>query len=66
VNNVVTGAKHPRFLFAAVPNSIEGPGVVDVIDLQSSNLRFDTDPYLPGKQSIPVPGVNLLIDYWRQ
>jgi YVTN family beta-propeller protein len=66
VNNTPTGAKHPRFLFAAVPNSSEGPGVVDVINMQSSNLRFDTDPYLPGKQSIPVPGVNLLIDYWRQ
>ncbi|MDH4148844.1 MAG: beta-propeller fold lactonase family protein, partial [Acidimicrobiia bacterium] len=66
VNGIATGAKHPRFLFAAIPNSIEGPGVVDVFNLQSSNLRFDTDPYLPGKQSIPVPGVNLLIDYWRQ
>lgn len=66
VNNTPTGAKHPRFLFAAVPNSSEGPGVVDVINLQSSNLRFDTDPYLVGKQSIPAPGVNLLIDYWRQ
>ncbi|HVS19637.1 MAG TPA: beta-propeller fold lactonase family protein [Planctomycetota bacterium] len=66
VNGIPTGSKHPRFLFAAVPNSSEGPGVVDVINLQSSNLRFDTDPYLPGKQSIPAPGVNMLIDYWRQ
>jgi hypothetical protein len=66
VNGVPTGAKHPRFLFAAVPNSSEGPGVVDVINMQSSNLRFDTDPFVAGKQSIPAPGVNLLIDYWRQ
>jgi len=66
VNGVPAGAKRPRFLFAAVPNSTEGPGVVDVINLQSSNQRFDTDPYTVVKQSIPVPGVNLLIDYWRQ
>jgi DNA-binding beta-propeller fold protein YncE len=60
------GAKSPRFLLAAVPASSEGPGVVDVINVQSGNLRFDTDPYLPGTQSIPVPGVSAVVDYWRQ
>jgi hypothetical protein len=62
----VVGAKRPNYMFAAIPNSQDGPGVVDVINVQGSNLRFDTDPYLDGIQSIPVPGVSALIDYWRQ
>jgi hypothetical protein len=70
LNNNTTGqtgpAKGPEYLFVAVPNSLEGPGVVDVIKLGSGQTRFDTDLYLPGVQSIPVPGVRLLSDYWRQ
>ncbi len=65
-NNIVTGSKFPRFLFAAVPNSTEGPGVVDVFNIDAGGLRFDTDAYTPGVQSIPVPFVSAVVDYWRQ
>lgn len=63
-NGAVVPAKSPKLLFLAVPFSREGPGVVDAIDL-STGLRVDTDPWLPGVQSIPVPGVRGLADYWR-
>ena len=53
-------------MFLAVPNSSEGPGVVDVIELKPGFPRVDTDPYVPGVQSIQASGVNILMDYWRQ
>jgi hypothetical protein len=59
-------AKAPDFLFAAVPNSSEGPGVVDVIAMSAGFTRFDTDAYQTGVQSIPAPGAIILSDYWRQ
>ena len=65
VNGVPQGAKLVRFMFAAVPNSTEGPGAVDVINIQTG-VRFDTDAYTPGVQSVQVPSVNAVIDYWRQ
>jgi hypothetical protein len=58
--------KSSRYLFLAVPSSTEGPGVVDVIDLRAGFLRTDTDARLPGVQSIPAPGCNMVVDYWRQ
>lgn len=70
INNISTGivlrAKSPEYLFLAVPDSSQGSGVVDVIRLGSGLTRFDTDPYLPGVQSIPVSEVRVLSDYWRQ
>jgi DNA-binding beta-propeller fold protein YncE len=56
---------YPDFMFAAIPNSNEGPGVVDVISLTSGFNRFDTDLYLPGTQSIPCPGARFLSSYFR-
>ena len=56
----------PQFMFLAVPNSNEGPGVVDVIDLSTGFSRFDTNPFAAGVQSIPVPGANRLMNYMRQ
>jgi hypothetical protein len=56
---------YPDFMFAAVPNSNEGPGVIDVIALTSGFNRFDTDLYLPGIQSIPCPGARFLSTYFR-
>jgi hypothetical protein len=65
--NVITGAKNPQFMFLAVPNSTEGPGVVDVIDVGSPGFRrIDTNAFHAGVQSIPASGVNGLMDYWRQ
>jgi hypothetical protein len=65
-NTAPVPAKFPSFMFLAIPNSTEGPGVVDVIELKPGFPRVDTDKYEPGLQSIPVPGVNVLMDYWRQ
>ena len=56
----------PQLCFLAVPNSSEGPGVIDVIDIDAGNQRVDTDRYLPGTQSIPAPGAITVMDYWRQ
>jgi hypothetical protein len=56
----------PQFLFAAVPNSIEGPGTIDVIAISSGFTRFDTDPFLDGVQSIQVPSAVGLMDFIRQ
>lgn len=58
-------AKTPEFMFVAVPNSTEGPGVIDVIQLTSGNNRFDVNGYLPGVQSIPCPGARHLATYFH-
>ncbi len=58
-------AKTPNFIFLAVPNSTEGPGVVDVLSMVGG-ARQDTNAYLSGVQSIPAPGATFLCDYWRQ
>ncbi len=59
-------ANTPRFMFVAVPNSREGSGVVDVIDLEGGSLRFDTNPFDTGVQSIQASGVAFVMDYFRQ
>ncbi len=66
VNAAFAAVSAPQFMFLAVPNSSEGPGVVDVFNLGSGFGRFDTDPFLPGVQSIPAPGANGLCDFIRQ
>ena len=58
-------AKTPAHLFVAVPESAGTGGAVDVVAL--SNLaRVDTNAYQAGVQSIPMPGVRVLMDYFRQ
>jgi hypothetical protein len=57
-------AKFPAYLMVAVPDSTEGPGAIDVIELRSMQ-RVDTNRYSPGTQSIPASGVTGLADYWR-
>ena len=49
-----------------MPNSFEGPGVVDVIDLSSGFRRYDTDPFVTGVQSLPATNVNIVADFMRQ
>ncbi|MFT7487075.1 MAG: hypothetical protein ACI9F9_002934, partial [Candidatus Paceibacteria bacterium] len=57
----------PSFLFAAIPTPNQGLGGIDAIGLASGAfLRFDTNPYDEGVQSIPAPGVTILMDYFRQ
>ena len=57
----------PRFLFLAVPESADqgGSGAVDVISL-ASLTRQDTSAFQAGTQSIAMPGVRVLMDYFRQ
>jgi hypothetical protein len=65
--NAIVGSKNPNFMFLAIETSSEGPGVVDVIDINSPGYRrVDTNVFVQGTQSIPAPGISGLMDYWRQ
>ncbi len=55
-----------RFLMVAVPNSTNGQGAVDVLDLDGGFQRFDTNPFQSGIQSISAPGVLRLGHYFKQ
>lgn len=61
----ILNTNEPALLFLAVPNSNQGGGVVDVIDL-STNKRRDTNLYQVGVQSVPADGATLVMDYFRQ
>jgi len=61
----IVSAVYPDYMFVAIPNSTQGPGVLDVISLASGFTRFDTDGYLPGVQSIPCPGARHLATYYH-
>ena len=56
----------PRFMFAAVPFPTSGSGSIDVINIGAGFTILDTNPFQPGTQSIPAPGVSLVMDYFRQ
>ena len=56
----------PRYMFAAVPNPFVGTGVVDVIRIDQSYVRVDTNPFIGGIQSIPVDNCQIVTDYLRQ
>lgn len=60
-------ANNPAHLCLAVPQSSDagGSGAVDVIEL-ASLARQDTNAFQPGVQSLPMPGVRVLMDYFRQ
>jgi hypothetical protein len=62
----ITLANSPVTLYAAVPISDEGLGVIDVIALSAGNLRLDTNPFQDGVQSIPAPGAQVVMGYFRQ
>ena len=55
----------PVFVFFAVPNSSQGGGVIDVVDI-STGQRRDVNLYHDGVQSIPADGATLVMDYFRQ
>ena len=61
----VVNTNEPGFLFLAVPNSSQGGGVVDVIEL-GTGLRRDVDLYVAGTQSVAAGGAALVMDYFRQ
>jgi hypothetical protein len=62
----VIGTNSPRLMFLAVPNQNNGPGGVDVLLLDGPLQRFDTNAFQPGIDSIDVPNVTVLSDYFRQ
>jgi hypothetical protein len=62
--NGIANTNEPRFLFAAVPDSSEGPGAVDVVQIATLR-RFDTNAFVDGVQSIPAGGARVVMDYFR-
>ncbi len=62
----VIGTNSPRLMFVAVPNQNSGPGGVDVLLLDGPLQRFDTNAFEPGIDSVDVPNVRVLSDYFRQ
>ena len=63
--NTATAANFSRRIFIAVPFPSGGVGVVDVINI-GTGQREDTNPYIPGVQSIIAPNAQVLSDYFRQ
>lgn len=63
---VYVNNNEPRYLFVAVPSPTIGTGVVDVVRIDSGFVRIDTNPFLSGIQSIPVPSCIVVTDYFRQ
>ncbi len=61
----LSNTNQPALLFLAVPNSSQGGGVVDVINLGTGQRR-DVDLYEPGIQSVSASGATLVMDYFRQ
>jgi len=67
VVGAVVNTNEPGFMFAAVPNVTGGFGVVDVFDLAKAGvLRKDINAFQTGIQSVQVPNVSGVMDYWRQ
>jgi len=66
VSLTITNNNEPRYMFVAVPNPTSGTGVVDVIRIDQSFRRVDTNAFRPGNQSIPATDVQVVADYFRQ
>ncbi len=64
--NTAAPVSVPRFAFFAVPNPQQSSGVVDVVLMDGPFLRYDTNAYEDGVQSIPVEDCQVLMDYFRQ
>lgn len=62
----VVNASEAKYLFVAIPNPIGGTGVVDVILLDGTFGRVDTNPFQSGTQSIPAPDVQVVSGFFRQ
>ncbi|MFN0243239.1 MAG: YncE family protein [Planctomycetota bacterium] len=63
---IVQNNSEPRFMFVAIPNPLQGSGVVDVIRVDGGFDRVDTNPFVAGVQSIQAPNVQVVMDYFRQ
>jgi hypothetical protein len=65
--NTIVNVSESGYLFAAIPNSNGGSGVVDVLRIGSAGgSRLDVNPYVQGTQSILAPNTIGLGHYWRQ
>jgi hypothetical protein len=49
-----------------VPNSSQGTGAVDVLELDNGLQRYDVNVFEPGVQSVRAAGATFLCDYWKQ
>jgi hypothetical protein len=56
----------PRYMFLAIPNPSVGTGVVDVVRIDQSFVRTDTNAFVSGIQSIPVTNCQVVADFFRQ
>jgi len=59
-------ANEAKYMFAAVPTPFGGTGVVDVILLDGTFGRVDTNPFQTGTQSIPAMDVQVVSSFFRQ
>jgi hypothetical protein len=60
-------ATEPTFMVAAIPNANGGFGVVDVFEVGAAGVpRRDTNAFVDGIQSVQIPNVTVVMDYWRQ
>ena len=56
-----------QFMCCAIPNANGGFGVVDVMELGAAGIpRRDTNAFEAGIQSVQIPSVTVVMDYWRQ
>jgi len=65
VNGTPFNTNEATYLFVPVQGAQPGQERIDVIRIIDGE-RIDTDPYLPGVQSIPVPGASVVANYFRQ
>ena len=64
-SQLVVPTNQASFLFVAVQGA--SGEWIDVFDLRASPPQLvDTNPFVPGTQSIPAPGALVLADYFRQ
>ena len=63
----VVNVNEAQFAFVAVPNSANGSGVLDVLEIGAAGVPLrDANPYVEGIQSIAAAQVTVAADYWRQ
>jgi len=63
----VVNTTEPQYMVCAVPNANGGFGVVDVMEVGAAGVpRRDTNAFEAGIQSVQIPNVTVVMDYWRQ
>ena len=63
----IVNVNEAQFAFVAIPNSANGSGVLDVLEIGAAGVPLrDSNPYVEGVQSVQAPQVTVVVDYWRQ